>query len=129
MPHNVPKSVAQSSLTETASIRFARAFSAAQLAILSRAELVNIWPLAEIFKDKTRGPMAEIREFLDPIVRNAMTKRGLDGKTDEETLLGHLLNVTDGMHSIPFFDCFQIICRERYADDRGRDTQHSVGGA
>jgi hypothetical protein len=68
-----------------------------------------------------RAPMVEIRAFLDPIVRNAMTKRGLDGAADEETLLGHLLNVTDGMHSIHFLMLLKLNARlrDRYEGDCG----------
>jgi hypothetical protein len=96
MPHNVPNSVAHSEFS-TPSTRFARAFATAQVTLLNRLELGNIWPLAEIHRHKLQAPMAEIRAFIDPIVRNAMNKRSADGTKDEETLLGHLLDVTGGM--------------------------------
>ena len=99
-PHNVTYSAAQLHFVATPSTRFARAFATAQLTLLYRMELGNIWPLPEIFRDGLQAPMTEVREFIDPIVRNAMTKRNLDGTGDEETLLGHLLSVTDGMRSI-----------------------------
>ena len=83
--------------TTASSTRFARAFAEAQRVLLSRMELGTAWPLAEVFSDKLRAPMAEIRAFIDPIVRGAMARREVDGTRDEETLLGHLLDVTDGV--------------------------------
>ncbi|KAF8481444.1 CYP63 cytochrome P450 monooxygenase-like protein [Gautieria morchelliformis] len=100
MPHNVPNSAAHSEFSSTPSTRFARAFATAQVTLLSRLELGNIWPLAEIRRHKLQAPMAEIRAFIDPIVRNAMNKRKADGTKDEKTLLGHLLDVTGDMKVI-----------------------------
>ncbi|KAF8585830.1 cytochrome P450 [Ramaria rubella] len=100
LPHNASGSIEQSTFTSTASTRFARAFSAAQVGVLSRMELGNIWPLPEIFGDKMKTPMEEIKGFIDPIVRNAMKKQEFGGIKDEETLLGHLLDVTKDMKVI-----------------------------
>lgn len=88
----------QTDMSNTASTRFSRAFAAAQVIIIARIELGNLWPLAEIFEDKMKGPMTEIKSFIEPIVRNAIRKRELDGIKDEETLIGHLLGVTDGAY-------------------------------
>lgn len=95
MPYNSP--AAQFEIATTASTRFARAFATAQVTLLGRIELGNIWPLSEMFQNKMTGPMAEIRSFIDPIVRNAITMREKGGTTDGETLLRHLLDVTDGL--------------------------------
>lgn len=57
------------------------------------------WRLKEFFKDKTKDDMVVIKGFIDPIVKAAMRKRGeVDpSQKDEQCLLEHLLNVTDGM--------------------------------
>lgn len=91
----------QTDVANTASIRFGRAFAAAQVTLLARIELGSLWPLAEIFEDKMAGPMAEVKGFIEPIVRNATKKRERDGIKDEKTLLGHLLDVTDGAYTYP----------------------------
>ena len=93
LPYNSPTS---QPIMSTASTRFARAFASAQVTLLARIELGSLWPLAEIFEDKMKGPMTEIKSFIEPIVRNALKKRERDGAKEEETLLGHLLSVTDG---------------------------------
>jgi hypothetical protein len=94
LPYNYPG--AQAAVANTASTRFARAFATAQVTILNRIEMGVLWPLAEILEDKIKEPMAEIKSFIDPIVRNAIKKRERGGTKDEETLLSHLLDVTDG---------------------------------
>lgn len=54
--------------------------------------------------------MAEIKGFIEPIVRNEMKKRERDGIKDEKTLLGHLLDVTDGVYtySVSYFARQQV---------------------
>jgi hypothetical protein len=89
-------------MIDTASTRFARAFATAQVTLLSRIELGSLWPLAEIFEDKLKRPMAEIKSFIEPIVRNAANKRMQDGIKDKETFLGHMLDVTDGVFTCLF---------------------------
>jgi hypothetical protein len=74
----------------------------AQVILLARIELGSLWPLTEIFEDKMKGPMAEIKSFIEPIVRNAIKNRERDGVKDQETLLGHLLGVTDGVYMCPY---------------------------
>jgi hypothetical protein len=95
-PYNVP---AQPTAMDTPSTRFARAFAAAQVRFISLVELGPMWPLDEIFQDKMKPYMTEIRSFIDPIERSALNKKrelGQDG-SKESTLLGQLLDdVTDG---------------------------------
>ncbi|KAF8585826.1 cytochrome P450 monooxygenase pc-3 [Ramaria rubella] len=98
LPHNSYSQ--QPEFSSTASTRFARAFATAQVTLLARVELGSLWPLAEIFQDKMKSPMAEIRSFIDPIVRHALKNRAQDGIKDEKTLLGHLMDVTDDMKMI-----------------------------
>jgi hypothetical protein len=56
----------------------------------------------EFWEDKIVEPMATIGKVLDPIIGNALKKKG-EKKTDTpneslegETLLSHLVNLTDG---------------------------------
>ncbi|KAG6864002.1 hypothetical protein C0991_001164 [Blastosporella zonata] len=87
--------------------QFAAAFSEAQEAISSRERFGWIWPLAEIFEDKTKKPMAIVRAYLDPIIQDAMAKKaaahtsGSEEKAAEaahveegETLIDHLVNLS-----------------------------------
>ena len=59
-----------------------------------------LWKLPEAIRDTTVGPRKVIKEYLTPIVRQAVEekrqneKNGMDG---EETLLAHLVQSSDGM--------------------------------
>lgn len=89
---------------------FSRAFAEAQEIISNRTRLGPTWPLYELFKDKSTEPMRAVDEFLVPILQAAVTKHkaaralGLVQQpediqvTDEETLLDHLIQYTDGMY-------------------------------
>ncbi|KAF8528399.1 cytochrome P450 monooxygenase pc-1 [Hysterangium stoloniferum] len=76
---------------------FARAFADAQISVSRRARLGVLWPLFEIFGDRTAGDMRVVRGFIEPIVQDAMRKRKEGGvaveKLEEESLLQHLLNM------------------------------------
>ncbi|KAJ7181130.1 cytochrome P450 monooxygenase pc-1 [Mycena filopes] len=98
-PHNVAFPPAQSSAPEAvAATRFTNAFTDAMVRISEREVLGNIWPLFEMFGDKTAAPMRAISEYLDPVIAAAMEKKRLAGKTavdDEQlSLLDDLLNTT-----------------------------------
>ena len=59
------------------------------------------WKLAEFWKNQIVDPMAVIEKVLDPIIENALNKgekkAGAAGANLEgETLLSHLVNLTDG---------------------------------
>jgi len=58
-------------------------------------DLARLWPLGEIFQDRLKEPMNEIRKFIEPIIDQARAKRDADGAEDESTLLGYLLTITD----------------------------------
>lgn len=87
---------------------FARAFLAAQEHIANRERMGWIWPLFEIWQDKTREPMRVVDAYLGPIVRGALERKKDDKEHrmeeveekmddgDDETLLDHLVNLTDG---------------------------------
>jgi len=81
--------------------RFARAFADAQISISRRGRLGVLWPLFEIFRDRTAGDMRVVRGFIEPIVQDAMRKRKeCHAIVKEESLLQHLLNVTQDMKLI-----------------------------
>lgn len=103
-PHNAASPPPQStSAAAQAAIKFTDAFSAAMVRVSEREVLGRIWPLFEIFSDKTAAPMKAISEYLDPIIHAAMEKKRLAGpkeKMDEDgeglSLLDDLLNTTSG---------------------------------
>ncbi|KAK7000219.1 cytochrome P450 [Favolaschia claudopus] len=118
-PHNFPppfssseptSSFSSSNTTQTthASTAFANAFQSAQTITALRTRLNTHWPLAEFWKDDLVEPMRVVREFLDPILKEAVEKnRGKEEKLhnvnsvedrqvlEGETLLDHLVNYTD----------------------------------
>jgi hypothetical protein len=84
---------------------FAAAFSQAQEQVALRNWLTDAWPLAEFWKDKTKEPMRVIHDYIDPILRDALTKRimtekespmSVDGGEGGTTLLDHLATQTNG---------------------------------
>ena len=62
------------------------------------------WKLVEFWEGKIIEPMAVIGEVLDPIVENAIKKKGEKGVSpagddlEGETLLSCLVKLTDGGH-------------------------------
>ncbi|KAF8217153.1 CYP63 cytochrome P450 monooxygenase-like protein [Mycena galopus ATCC 62051] len=81
-------------------IKFVDAFTVAMLRISDREVYGRIWPLFEIFGDKTAKPMRDISEFLDPIIQAAMEKKRLSGPKEKAveneglSLLDELLETT-----------------------------------
>ncbi|KAG6885432.1 hypothetical protein C0993_001749 [Termitomyces sp. T159_Od127] len=86
---------------------FATAFAQAQEVISSRERYGWIWPLTEIFEDKTKKPMKIVRAYLDPIIQDAIAKNNAAPKNESkekseshveegETLIDHLINITSG---------------------------------
>ncbi|KAJ6478042.1 cytochrome P450 monooxygenase pc-1 [Mycena vitilis] len=99
--HNVAFPPPQSNAPEArAAMKFTGAFSDAMIAISKREVLGRIWPLFEIFGDKTAAPMRIISEYLDPVIHAAMEKKRLaepqekDDDSEELSLLDDLLNTT-----------------------------------
>ncbi|CAK5272342.1 unnamed protein product [Mycena citricolor] len=86
---------------------FLDAFAAAMHAISEREVLGNVWPLFEMWEDKTAAPMAVVSAFLDPIIEAAVERKrmkkqmrgageAVDGDQNEDsTLLDELLVSTD----------------------------------
>ncbi|KAF8516458.1 cytochrome P450 [Hysterangium stoloniferum] len=94
MPYNTPAFETSTAL-DTAGNRFTKAFAEAQIVLLNRVDLARLWPLGEIFQDKLKEPMKEIRKFIEPIIDRSRAKRDADGAEDESTVLGYLLTITD----------------------------------
>ncbi|KAJ6513501.1 cytochrome P450 monooxygenase pc-1 [Mycena vulgaris] len=101
-PHNVSFPPPQSNSPDAqAALKFTDAFSEVMVQISKREVLGRIWPLFELFGDKTAGPMKAIGEYLDPVIANAMEKKRLagpkeksEGDVEEPSLLDDLLNTT-----------------------------------
>lgn len=87
---------------------FAKAFLDAQESIAQRSRLGSLWPLWEMFGNKASSPMKIVNKYLDPILTSALENRTspsvtvsspekLDEIDEDETLLDHLVKVTDGI--------------------------------
>ena len=107
---NYPPSAPVSSSRDHPANRFADAFLTAQSVIAQRSMSNELfWKLIEFREDRIVGPMAIIGEVLDPIIENALRRKGekransVGDNLEGETLLGHLVNLTDGEHPFRFF--------------------------
>ncbi|KAG9093817.1 hypothetical protein FS749_013684 [Ceratobasidium sp. UAMH 11750] len=84
---------------------FAAAFNAAQEQLMLRFVLANLWPLFEIWEDKTDESMRVVNAFTDPILEERLKmKRGgklnvkdcnTPGDGRRDTLLDHLVGFSD----------------------------------
>lgn len=82
---------------------FAGAFLKAQEVISVRERSGWVWPLFEIASDKSYEPMQIVNAYIEPIVKEALRKKrespvqekGIDTDSEHDTLLDHLVNVTD----------------------------------
>ena len=102
-PHNISDTPAN---TLTSEKQIANNFSAAlldvQMVVSQRERLDFVWPLWEIFENKTKKPMKVIDAFIEPIVADAIAKNDIrrEEKVSEEgegTLLDRLLQVTSDL--------------------------------
>ncbi|KAG6876168.1 hypothetical protein C0993_005186, partial [Termitomyces sp. T159_Od127] len=85
---------------------FANAFLQVQEIIARRNLYGWIWPLMEIFEEKTKKPMEIVRAFLDPIIKEALIKNANKPKDkskeeechveEGETLIDHLVRLSSG---------------------------------
>jgi hypothetical protein len=103
-PHNVTLPPASTNTDRTVSA-FSQAFLGAQEAIMDRERFGWIWPLSEIWEDKTRKPMQIVDGYIEPIIQEALAKKKAgtfdtkdtgDHLDEGETLLDHLIRVTEG---------------------------------
>ncbi|KAG6844792.1 hypothetical protein H0H87_003721 [Tephrocybe sp. NHM501043] len=109
-PHNASYIPPESITPQAARAnKFAAAFLEAQEAISSRERYGWIWPLMEIWEDKTKKPMEIVRAYLDPIIQDAMEKKkatstdtAMEEKKDAahveegESLIDHLVSQSSG---------------------------------
>ena len=84
---------------------FSRAFAESQSVAAKRVHMGFLWPLFEVFRDKAKDPMAVCNAYLEPFVADALRKKELDVAkpclkldeiNDNDTLLDHLVRLTDG---------------------------------
>ncbi|KAH7926998.1 cytochrome P450 [Leucogyrophana mollusca] len=101
-PYNVPSAETPSGKAKIAE-DFARAFAQAQHIISQRPRKGWIWPLFELFGDKTVEPMKVVNEYIEPILTEAIDKRKKMSESgekqdeelsDDDTLLDHLVRLT-----------------------------------
>ncbi|KAG5652107.1 hypothetical protein H0H81_006281 [Sphagnurus paluster] len=80
---------------------FTGAFEMAQQIVTTRARLGYLWPLFEVFGDKTEPHISVIQKWLDPLVQNALQEKVFSEKNNspvgitEKTFLQHLVDSTD----------------------------------
>jgi hypothetical protein len=60
--------------SDAADVLFVSAFLAAQVVISTWEHLGWVWPLFEIWQDKSKVPMKTVNAFIEPIVREAIEK-------------------------------------------------------
>lgn len=81
---------------------FAEAFNRAQNILALRTRLGDLWPVYELFGDKTKGAVKVIHSYIEPILRDALSRKNLNMEeskdTMPETLLDHLIQITDGSY-------------------------------
>jgi len=81
---------------------FAQAFEAAQRIITMRARTGSIWPVFELFEDKTAPHVEIIKRWLDPLVNQTLERKATAQKAgkwstmEEKTFLEHLADSIEG---------------------------------
>ncbi|KAF8125693.1 cytochrome P450 [Mycena galopus ATCC 62051] len=105
-PSNVAADIA-STTSSNGSNAFARALNLAQDVTMGRGALGAAWPVAEFWHNKLTEPIRVVREFLDPILSEAVARRRANGGEkvenadthagdrevqEGETLVEHLLH-------------------------------------
>jgi hypothetical protein len=84
---------------------FARAFADAQYPASQRACRSWLWPLFELWGDKTVEPMKIVNAYIEPILKDAIERaktaavhreKPTPESSDEETLLNYLVRLTTG---------------------------------
>lgn len=94
---------AKGSATDDTWGEFVQAFESCQQNITRRARLGYIWPLFELFEDRSLKHQRTIRKWLDPLVSSALEDKkaarrmGVINALQEKTLLQHLVDSTDDL--------------------------------
>ena len=101
-PNLASSKFAQRKDTDQASL-FAQAFSNAQLTCAHRTRVGDLWPLFEMRKDLTKQDIKIVNAFIEPILQEAIAKRGTPQDLaarkeigEGDTLLDHLITYTKG---------------------------------
>ena len=87
--------------------RFVQAFQQGLEATAIRGRFLQSWPLFEFWGDKVEGHMKTIDAFIEPLLQEALRRKAekekddgsakvVDEDNDNETLLDHLVKLTDG---------------------------------
>lgn len=86
----------------------------------------------EFWEDRIVEPMAVIGRVLDPIIENALERKGekkvgaAGNNLEGETLLSHLVKLTDGepcFHTCRYIQ-FSLLCLSRSQDHPRRNIQY-----
>ena len=101
--------------------KFSGDFLQAQIATANRSRFGKTWPLWEFWDDQVAGHMKSIDELIGRLCREAMQRKSdieKAGKLDdeeEETLLEHLVKLTDGKSPITWWYMHSMLIA-RFAD-------------
>ncbi|KAF8585531.1 cytochrome P450 [Ramaria rubella] len=95
--HNSSRKDTLNFFSSHSSDKFAAAFLQAQQQIAKRNWLANVWPLAEFWKDKTKDSMKLIYEYIDPILKEAVTKKKVKvgGSSPKDAIEDNSLTLLD----------------------------------
>lgn len=80
---------------------FAGAFEMVQQIITTRSRIGYLWPLFELFKDKTEPHVKIIQDWLDPLVKQALDHKlrteqaGVTSPISDKTFMQHLADSTE----------------------------------
>ena len=109
LPYPSTAGVTSSLHAESQAAAFSNAFMEALIISANRPRSLIPWPLLEPFEDKVMKHIKVIDKYLDPILKAALARKRVDesetGISEDDTLLSHLVNLTDGMciHTWKFF--------------------------
>ncbi|CAE6448865.1 unnamed protein product [Rhizoctonia solani] len=85
-------------MTEIEGNKFSEAFMSIQAQVVVRFSYGALWPYMEFFSDRTRKDMRVIDAFIQPILETKLRlkeKDGLEDNEERETLIDHLVRLTD----------------------------------
>lgn len=75
--------------------RFSGAFNEACFVGANRVRIGSLWPVFEMFGDRTASAVKIIDDHIGPIIDSAMAKRGQLGDMDEMTFLDYMVSEID----------------------------------
>jgi cytochrome P450 len=86
--------------------RFARALAEVQAEISRRSHTMAIWPVFEIFKDRTKESMDFLHNYVEPFIVEALKRKEemkdmiMEKDGERNTLLDHMVDMTDDLEVI-----------------------------